>query len=136
MIHTRGSKLDYERWVEQGCTGWGFDDALPYFIKAENNVHGGNELHGDSGPLHVSELLSPREVSKAFVKAAIVNGLDHNTDFNSEKQDGAGLYQVTHFHGEKKASAVLPLPPISILSCLKPSEFDRNHACTGQPRRD
>jgi len=102
MIYTRGSALDYERWVEQGCEGWGFDDVLPYFIKAENNVHGADELHGDSGPLHVSNLLSPREISKAFVEAAVANGLEHNQDFNGKKQDGAGLYQVTHFHGEKQ----------------------------------
>jgi len=102
MIYTRGSALDYERWVEQGCEGWGFDDVLPYFIKAENNVHGADERHGDSGPLHVSDLLSPREISKAFVEAAVANGLDKNADFNGKKQDGAGLYQVTHFHGEKQ----------------------------------
>ena len=102
MVYTRGSALDYERWVEQGCVGWGFDDILPYFIKAENNVRGGDNLHGDSGPLHVSDLLSPRDISKAFVEAGIANGLDHNQDFNSDKQDGVGLYQVTHFHGEKQ----------------------------------
>ncbi len=102
MIYTRGSAHDYDRWVEEGCTGWGFDDVLPYFLKAENNVHGSSELHGGDGPLHVSELLSPRDVSKAFVEAGIANGLDHNTDFNSKKQDGVGLYQVTHFHGEKQ----------------------------------
>ena len=102
MIYTRGSALDYENWVEQGCTGWGFDEVLPYFIKSENNIHGADELHGDSGPLHVSDLLSPRDISKAFVEAAIANGLDPNEDFNGKKQDGAGLYQVTHFHGEKQ----------------------------------
>ena len=102
MIYTRGSKLDYKRWVDQGCTGWGFDDVLPYFLKSENNVHGSDPLHGDSGPLHVSDLLSPRDISKAFVKAAIANGLEPNSDFNGEKQHGAGLYQVTHFHGEKQ----------------------------------
>ncbi|WP_367103759.1 GMC family oxidoreductase [uncultured Psychrobacter sp.] len=102
MIYTRGSALDYERWVDAGCTGWGFDDVLPYFIKAENNVRGSNEHHGDRGPLHVSDLLSPREISKAFVEAGIANGLDHNDDFNGDKQDGVGLYQVTHFHGDKQ----------------------------------
>lgn len=102
MVYTRGSSLDYERWVDQGCTGWGYDDVLPYFIKSENNIHGGDEFHGDNGPLHVSELLSPRDISKAFVEAGIANGLDHNQDFNGEKQDGVGLYQVTHFHGEKQ----------------------------------
>ena len=102
MVYTRGSALDYERWVEQGCTGWGYDDVLPYFIKAENNVRGGDDWHGDSGPLNVSDLLSPRDISKAFVEAGIANGLDHNDDFNGNKQDGVGLYQVTHFHGEKQ----------------------------------
>ena len=102
MVYTRGSPLDYERWVEQGCTGWGFDDVLPYFIKSENNVRGGNDLHGDSGPLNVSDLLSPRDISKAFVEAGIANGLDHNVDFNGTNQDGVGLYQVTHFHGDKQ----------------------------------
>ncbi|MBU5617908.1 GMC family oxidoreductase N-terminal domain-containing protein [Psychrobacter sp. TAE2020] len=102
MVYTRGSPLDYERWVEQGCVGWGFDDLLPYFIKAENNVRGGDDLHGDSGPLNVSDLLSPRDISKAFVQAGIANGLEHNQDFNGPKQEGVGLYQVTHFHGEKQ----------------------------------
>ena len=102
MVYTRGSALDYERWVEQGCTGWGYDDVLPYFIKAENNVRGGDDWHGDSGPLNVSDLLSPRDISKAFVEAGIANGLDHNDDFNGNKQDGVGLYQVTHFHGDKQ----------------------------------
>ena len=102
MVYTRGSALDYERWVEQGCTGWGYDDVLPYFIKAENNVRGSDDWHGDSGPLNVSDLLSPRDISKAFVEAGIANGLDHNDDFNGNKQDGVGLYQVTHFHGDKQ----------------------------------
>lgn len=102
MVYTRGSAKDYDRWVENGCEGWGYNEMLPYFKKAENNIHGGDEYHGDSGPLHVSELLSPRPISNAFVDACVANGLDVNNDFNGDKQDGAGLYQVTHFHGEKQ----------------------------------
>ncbi|MGM8884447.1 GMC family oxidoreductase [Psychrobacter sp. 1U2] len=102
MVYTRGSAKDYNRWADNGCEGWGYDDMLPFFKKAENNIHGGDEYHGDSGPLHVSELLSPRPISKAFVDACVANGLDANDDFNGTKQDGAGLYQVTHFHGDKQ----------------------------------
>ena len=97
MIYTRGSHKDYDRWADLGCDGWGYDQLLPYFKKSENNVHGADEHHGDSGPLHVTELLSPRPISSAFVDACVANGIDHNTDFNGAKQDGAGLYQVTHF---------------------------------------
>ncbi|WP_201557650.1 GMC family oxidoreductase [Psychrobacter sp. 72-O-c] len=102
MIYTRGSHKDYDRWADLGCDGWGYDQLLPYFKKSENNVHGADEHHGDSGPLHVTELLSPRPISSAFVDACVANGIDHNTDFNGAKQDGAGLYQVTHFHGDKQ----------------------------------
>lgn len=102
MVYTRGSAKDYDRWEEDGCKGWSYDNMLPYFKKAENNTHGADEHHGDSGPLHVSELVSPRPISSAFVDACVANGLDANNDFNGSKQDGAGLYQVTHFHGEKQ----------------------------------
>ena len=102
MVYTRGSPKDYQRWTDSGCEGWGYDQLLPYFKKAENNIRGADEHHGDSGPLHVSELLSPRPISSAFVEACVANGMDQNNDFNGTKQDGAGLYQVTHFHGEKQ----------------------------------
>jgi choline dehydrogenase-like flavoprotein len=102
MVYTRGSPKDYQRWVDQGCDGWGYEQLLPFFKKAENNIRGANDYHGDSGPLQVSELLSPRPISNAFVDACVANGIDYNDDFNGAKQHGAGLYQVTHFHGDKQ----------------------------------
>ncbi len=122
MVYTRGSAKDYNRWADNGCEGWGYDQMLPFFKKAENNIHGGDEHHGDSGPLHVSELLSPRPISQAFVDACVANGLDANDDFNGTKQDGAGLYQVTHFHGEKQgqrcSAAAAYLHPVEDLPNL------------------
>lgn len=102
MIYTRGSPKDYDRWAELGCDGWEYEQLLPYFKKAENNSRGADEYHGDSGPLHVTELLNPRPISNDFVDACVANGLDYNDDFNSVKQDGTSLYQVSHFHGEKQ----------------------------------
>lgn len=123
MVYTRGSAKDYDRWADDGCHGWGYTDLLPYFKKAENNVRGADDYHGDSGPLHVTELLSPRPISKAFVDACIANGIDANDDFNGAKQDGAGLYQVTHFHGDKQgqrcSAAAAYLHPIEERPNLK-----------------
>ena len=102
MVYTRGNPKDYDLWEQMGCTGWGFKDVLPYFKKAENNVRGGDDYHGDSGPLHVTEQLSPRGISNDFIAAAVANGLPENDDFNGSSQIGAGMYQVTHFHGEKQ----------------------------------
>lgn len=116
MVYTRGSRHDYDGWEKAGCPGWGYDDVLPYFKKAENNVRGGNEFHGGDGPLHVTDPLTPRPISQAFVDACVANGLHRTDDFNGERQDGAGLYQVTNFHGEKQgqrcSSAAAYLHPI------------------------
>lgn len=102
MVYTRGSHRDYDAWKQAGCLGWGYDDVLPYFKKAENNVRGGDEFHGGDGPLNVNDLLSPRPISQAFVEAGVANGLHRTDDFNGARQDGVGLYQVTQFHGEKQ----------------------------------
>ena len=116
MVYTRGSRHDYDAWEAAGCPGWGYDDLLPYFKKAENNVRGGDEFHGGEGPLNVTDLLSPRPISQAFVEAGVANGLHRTDDFNGARQDGVGLYQVTHFHGEKQgqrcSSAAAYLHPI------------------------
>ena len=41
MIYVRGNKHDYNTWRDEyGCDGWGYNDMLPYFIRAENNSRG------------------------------------------------------------------------------------------------
>lgn len=51
MIYIRGHREDYDGWVNQsGCTGWGYDDLLPYFIRSEGNESLSGSLHGSEGP--------------------------------------------------------------------------------------
>ena len=39
MIYIRGNRADYDAWRDQyGADGWGFEDVLPYFVKAEDNT--------------------------------------------------------------------------------------------------
>ena len=117
MLYVRGHREDYDDWVRQGCTGWGWDDVLPYFRKAENNEHGENAFHGADGPLHVSDQNSPRPISRAFVEAAKQCGHAATDDFNDGDNEGVGLYQVTQFHsrereGQRCSTAAAYLHPI------------------------
>jgi choline dehydrogenase-like flavoprotein len=36
MVHIRGSPNDYDEWAAEGCTGWSYNDVLPYFMKSED----------------------------------------------------------------------------------------------------
>ena len=54
MIYIRGNPIDYDEWRDAGCAGWGWDDLLPYFKRAEDNERGASEFHGAGGPLPVS----------------------------------------------------------------------------------
>lgn len=102
MLYVRGHREDYDDWARAGCAGWSFDEVLPYFIRAEGNQRGASALHGADGPLQVAEQQSPRAITEDFVRAAQACGIPRNDDFNGPEQEGAGLYQVTQFHGGAK----------------------------------
>ncbi len=112
MVYIRGNKWDYDNWAALGCTGWAYDDVLPYFKKAEANERGADEYHGAGGPLFVSDQRSANPTSEAFVEAATELQLRRNADFNGEHQEGFGLYQVTQRDGERWSAARGYVEPI------------------------
>jgi choline dehydrogenase len=96
MIYIRGNRIDYDSWRdEHGAVGWGYDDVLPYFIKAEENSRLSAPFHGQDGPLHVEDRRWTHPLSSAFVESAVSSGIKRTDDFNGAEQEGAGLYQVT-----------------------------------------
>jgi choline dehydrogenase-like flavoprotein len=118
MLYVRGHKADYDEWAGLGCTGWGWNDVLPYFRKSECHQDGDSEFHGGHGPLHVSKQKSPRPISQAFVEAAKQCGHPVTDDFNQGDNEGVGLYEVTQFHdrqrnGERCSTAAAYLKPIT-----------------------
>lgn len=102
MLYTRGHPSDYDGWAAQGCTGWSWEDVLPWFRFSERNERGTDAYHGFSGPLQVGDQKQPRPMSRAFIEAAKEAGHPLNNDFNGPTQEGIGLYQVTQFFDGKK----------------------------------
>jgi choline dehydrogenase len=111
LLYVRGQHEDYDRWRQRGNSGWGFDDVLPYFKKAEDQQRGADDYHGAGGPLPVSDLGHPDPVSAAFIDAAAESGLPLNPDFNGASQEGAGFFQTTTRHGRRASTAVAYLRP-------------------------
>jgi len=106
LLYIRGQHEDYDRWRQHGNHGWGFDDVLPYFKKAEDQQRGADDFHGAGGPLPVSDLGHPDPLSAAFIAAAAETGLPKNPDFNGASQEGAGFFQTTTRHGRRASAAV------------------------------
>lgn len=95
MIYIRGGPQDYDEWRDMGCPGWGWDEVLPVFKRAENNQRLAGPFHGSEGPLPVSDARFRHPLSLAGVRAAQEAGYPYNDDFNGTSQQGVGFYQVT-----------------------------------------
>ena len=111
LLYVRGQHEDYDRWRQHGNSGWGFDDVLPYFKKAENQERGADDFHGAGGPLPVSDLVHADPLSAAFIAAAAETGIPVNPDFNGASQEGAGFFQTTTRRGRRASTAFSYLRP-------------------------
>lgn len=113
QIYTRGHPADYDEWArEEGAIGWSYNDVLPYFKRAENNQRFANHWHGYGGPLGVSNPISPLPICEAYFQAAQEMGIPFNPDFNGERQEGVGYYQLTQLNAKRSSVAVAYLAPI------------------------
>ncbi|MEV4422321.1 GMC family oxidoreductase N-terminal domain-containing protein [Patulibacter sp. NPDC049589] len=111
MLYVRGRPLDFDLWADQGAPGWGWDDVLPYFKRAENNARGASEFHGVGGPVEVADQRSPRPICKDLVDASVAAGIPRATDYNGPEQDGVAPFQVFQKNGRRWSSADAYLRP-------------------------
>ena len=81
LIYVRGQPEDFDHWAQLGNRGWGWDDLLPYFKKAENWEGEETEVHGKGGPLFTSKMdRSP--LCAAVIEAGKELGLEYREDVN------------------------------------------------------
>ncbi len=111
LVYVRGQREDFDGWRQAGNAGWGYDDVLPYFRKAEDQARGADAFHGTGGPLAVSDATGPDPLCDAFVAAAAEDGIPPNADFNGATQEGAGYFQTTSRRGLRWSTARAYLRP-------------------------
>ncbi|WP_170001938.1 GMC family oxidoreductase [Pseudopontixanthobacter vadosimaris] len=112
MIYIRGNKWDYDNWAALGCTGWAYDDVLPWFRRSEHNERGSSRYHGGDGPLYVSDQHWPNPGSREFIDSAAALQLPVTDDFNDGDQAGFGLFQVTQKDGERWSASRAYVEPL------------------------
>ncbi len=106
LVYIRGQREDFDEWARLGNAGWGYDDVLPYFKKAEDQERGADAFHGAGGPLPVTDVPDKHELADAYIAAAEEIGIPRNEDFNGARQEGAGYFQSTARHGRRASAAV------------------------------
>ncbi len=97
QIAIRGAPDDFERWRAVGCTGWGWDDVLPYFNRLETDVDfGDRSYHGDKGPIPVyrAPVADWGNVDRALKDASIGLGYGWCDDHNAPEGTGASPYAI------------------------------------------
>ncbi|HZK91990.1 MAG TPA: GMC family oxidoreductase N-terminal domain-containing protein [Stellaceae bacterium] len=105
LIYIRGQPEDYDHWQQLGNRGWGWEDVLPYFKKAERWEGEGSEVRGKEGPLFTSKMDRP-PICQAAVEAGKQIGLEYREDVNDLTRlhnDCIGWCQQTR-GGRRRAS--------------------------------
>jgi choline dehydrogenase len=105
MLYSRGHPGDYDLWRQMGCTGWGFEDVLPYFKRSESNWRGESDYHGASGPLQVSRVAMERFLGEPVIEAARKLGYPITDDHHGEVPEGFGGGDTTTDARGRRSSA-------------------------------
>ncbi|WP_439139879.1 choline dehydrogenase, partial [Roseicyclus sp.] len=113
MIYVRGHARDYDTWAEMGADGWSYADVLPYFKRAESwhGDAGDPAFRGASGPLHITRGPRKNPLFDAFIQAGANAGYGATDDYNGQRQEGFGAFEMTVWQGERWSAAKAYLRP-------------------------
>jgi len=117
QVYMRGRPSDYDEWQallrgNNDTVSWAWEDVLPHFRAMEDNGRLNNDLHGNGGPLQVSDPGHVDDISRWFVQAVQAMGEPFNTDFNGPAQRGVGFYQFMNRNGRRCSAAYSHIAPL------------------------
>ena len=113
MAHIRGHPSDFDRWVEAGCTGWGYCDLLPYFIRSESSEFVPSPYHGAEGPISLLTPDAPNPVTQAFMASVDQCGFAPIDEHNGAYFCGPTLNTLNINGGLRQSTADAYLMPVT-----------------------
>lgn len=120
----RGQPVDFDRWVELGAAGWGWEDVLPYFRRLETDLDANGPMHGADGPIIIRR--DSREdwapFSNYLAETLAAQGFPWLEDLNGDYRDGCASLPMTNLphrrvftSGTYLTAAVRQRPNLTIL---------------------
>jgi choline dehydrogenase len=116
LIYIRSQPEDYDYWAQLGNHGWGWDDVLPFFKRAERWTGEAGDVHGTQGHLTTSPMTEQPDACQAIIRAAQQLGLEFQPDVNNLPRgagDSIGWCQQTRGGRRRASAAVTYLRPAS-----------------------
>lgn len=110
MLWVRGEPAEYDAWCDGGCTGWGYDDVLPFLKRVECYGQGDAALRGKDGPVHIS-LPGADTLGEAFHQACVEAGVPATHDYNGAQYEGVGVLQTNTRRGMRQGGREAYLHP-------------------------
>lgn len=106
QIAIRAVPEDLDDWAAGGCTGWNFEETLPYFRKLEDDLrYGDRPYHARGGPIPIYR--APVEkwgpVDRALREAALACGYPFADDHDEPGATGVSTYAINS-RGERRVT--------------------------------
>lgn len=111
MMYTRGFQADYDRLVERGNLGWGWDQILPAYRKMEDHRLGASDTRGEGGPYGVSIPDASDELTDLIFASAKNYGWKLVADANDEDVERIGFTPSSIRKGMRTSAASAFLRP-------------------------
>ena len=111
LVYIRGNPLDFQRWQDEGASGWSYADVLPYFKRAEDRAEGGDAYRGAGGPLKTQYGSLKNPLHEAWLQSAKAAGYPMTSDVNGRQQEGFGRMDMTVGEGRRWSAANAYLKP-------------------------
>ena len=106
MVYMRGLPNDFDDWRAMGNIGWGYDDVLPFFKAVEDHDDGDPRFHGRGGPIHVTDVSRDvHPLCDRYIASCESLGFPATPDFNGERGEGVGIYQINTRSGFRSCSS-------------------------------
>ena len=113
MVYVRGHACDFDEWEEHGAKGWGYQQCVPYFKKAETWYKGADDYRGGEGPVGTcnGNEMKLNPLYQAFIDAGEEAGYPTTDDYNGYKQEGFGPMHMTVDGGVRASTSNAHLRP-------------------------
>ncbi len=114
MFYMRGHSSDFDGWAQSGCSGWSYDEVLPYFKRMETHWSKDDRWHGHDGPLHVVPVQTEGRLHEPLMDTAEAAGFNITENLNGEVEEGFARGELTiDAKGRRSSTARAFLDPAS-----------------------